>query len=159
MNKYIKMIEEYLSSFIVPALFALPMPALLSAFEKYIFNDWEFLNFLLVFMIIDTSLSWWYHIRNCTFSSKGFSMLFIKIIVYSVLLILAHGFGSFKVNGECVPAIQNFRIFICTTLFIREGISIVENLDKVYPNLLPKSIVKHLKGYLDKQTKRKEECQ
>ena len=58
--------------------------------EKYIFRDWEFLKFLVVLIVIDTLVSWVFHLRKKDFSSKGFAMIMTKLFVYSCLLIVAH---------------------------------------------------------------------
>lgn len=150
-------IQKYLFSFIIPCLMAIPFSWLLEIFERYVFADWEFLRFLIVFMTLDTVVSWWYHIKKKDFSSKGFSMLFVKIIIYSVLLIIAHGFASYTIGGEPIEPLKWFRAFICTALLIRESISIVENLNKIMPGIIPPMVTKYLKGFDEKGRFKKEE--
>jgi phage-related holin len=141
--------KRYILSFAAPLVLAFPLSFIAGFFEKYLFSDWEFLRFLILFMLIDLAASWWYHIRQKDFSSKGFSQLFVKIIVYSILLILSHGFASFTVAGESLEPMTWFRTFICTALLVREAISIVEKLNKIKPGIIPSTIVKYLKGFDD----------
>lgn len=61
------------------------------------------------------------------------------------------------VNGEPVEVFDWFRTFICTALLVREGISIVENLNKIKPGLIPKIITKYLKEFDEKGIYKKEE--
>ena len=139
--------RKYLMSFAWPALLAIPISAITGVIEKYLFADWDFLWFLIIFMTIDTLTSWWYHIKNKSFSSKGFARLFTKIIIYSILLILAHGFAAHTVNGETIEPLKWFRTFICTALMVREGLSIIENLNKIMPGIIPPMITKYLNDF------------
>lgn len=143
----IQALQKYLFSFIIPCLVSVPFSWLVELFERYIFADWEFLRFLIVFMTLDTVVSWWFHIKQRSFSSKGFSMLFVKIIIYAVLLIIAHGFASYTIGGEPVEPLKWFRSFICTALLIREAISIVENLNKIMPGIIPRRITRYLNDF------------
>lgn len=140
-------LQKYMFSFLIPCLIAIPFSWLFDLFERYIFADWEFLRFLIVFMTLDTVVSWWYHIKQRDFSSKGFSRLFVKIIIYSVLLIIAHGFATYTIAGEQVEPLKWFRSFICTALLIRESISIVENLNKIMPGIIPPIITRYLNDF------------
>jgi len=142
--------KKYAFSFALPCVVAAPASLVLDMFQKYIFSDWEFLRFLIVFMALDTLVSWWYHILKKTFSSRGFSQLFVKIITYSILLILAHGFAAYTVGGETFEPLKWFRAFICTALLVREGISIVENLNKIKPGIIPTTISKYMKDFNEK---------
>lgn len=142
--------RKYALSFIFPVWLSLPLASILSVIEKYLFADWEFLKFLVVFMAIDTFSSGWYHIQKKDVSSKGFSRLFTKIIIYSILLVIAHGFASYTVGGVPAEPLKWFRSFICTALLIREGLSIVENLNKVMPGIIPPIIAKYLRDFDEK---------
>ena len=150
MRKTFYNMRKYAASFIMPVLVSIPLSPLIGIVEKYLFADWEYLKFLIIFMIIDTLASWWYHFKKKDFSSKGFSQLFTKIIIYSLLLIIAHGFASYSIGGETIEAMKWFRTFICTALLVREAISIVEKFDKIKPGIIPESITKRLKSFEDK---------
>ena len=147
MKEYLLKTRAYATSFVIPLLLAIPIAPIVARIEKYLFSDWEFLKFLILFMTIDTLVSWWYHIKQKTFSSKGFAQLFTKIIIYSLLLILSHGFAVHTIGGETLDPLKWFRTFICTALMVREGISIVENMNKIKPGIIPPAITKYLKGF------------
>lgn len=146
-NKYINKTKKYAASFFIPFMAAIPLYPAVAIIEKYLFSDWEFLKYLIVFMTIDTLTSWWYHIREKSFSSKGFARLFTKIIIYSILLIIAHGFAAHTVSGEIIEPLKWFRTFICTALMVREGLSIIENLNKIMPGIIPPAITKYLNDF------------
>lgn len=147
MRNLLRKMRRYATSFVLPVILAIPLSTIFSVIEKYVFADWEFLKFLIVSMTIDTGTSWWYHIKQRTFSSKGFAQLFTKIIIYSILLIVAHIFGAYTVNGESFEQMKWFRTFICTALIVRESISIVENVNKIKPGIIPEKIARYLKDY------------
>jgi toxin secretion/phage lysis holin len=149
--------RKYLHSFIPPVIISIPLSILVELFEKYIFSDWDFLRFLVVFLILDTLTSWWYHIREKDFSSKGFAQLFVKLIIYSILLIVAHVFTGYTIQSNPEVVFDWFGTFICTALLVREGISIVENLNKIKPGLIPKIITKYLKDFDEKGIYKKEQ--
>jgi len=148
---------KYMYSFLIPVFVSLPVNIFLGLFEKYIIGDWEFLKHLTVIVAVDTILSWIYHFKNKSISSKGFSMLFIKIMSYAVMLILANTARNIDTGvytdhgGEWVAS------FICWALFMREGLSIVEKLSLLDVNIVPKQILKYFRVFnendIDKDTK------
>lgn len=146
--------NKYLYSFILPFSLAIPFSMLVVPLsmiyplvEKYMFADWEYVKFLMIFVIIDTLTSWWYNIKNKSFSSIGYSLIFKKIIIYSILLILAHGLATHTIDGEILGPLKWCRTFICTALLIREAISIIENLNKIMPGIIPEKITSYFKDF------------
>lgn len=148
MKEKLKQLRSYMTSYYWPLFLATPLAPIVDLFEKYVFSDWEFVRFLIILIAIDTLLSWGYHLFiERDFSSKGFSQIFMKLIVYSILLILAHVMSSYRVNGEPSTTLIWMRSLICTALIIRESISIVEKLVKLNPKLVPSFILKYLKEF------------
>ena len=94
-------IREYVMSLYFPVLLSIPISFsnTTSFIEKYVFRDWEFLKYLMILIVIDTLVSWVYHIKNKDFSSKGFSMIITKLFIYSAILIVSHVMGNFTVEG------------------------------------------------------------
>jgi phage-related holin len=115
--------------------------------KKYIFRDWEFLKFLVVLIVIDTLVSWVFHLRKKDFSSKGFAMIMTKLFVYSCLLIVAHVLGGYTIDGQVTTTFTWFRSLMSTALIVRESVSIVENAGKISPNLVPSWIRKYLRDF------------
>lgn len=145
--RFIRNVKLYMNSFILPITIALPISPIVDMVEKYIFGDWEFLKYLVVLICIDTLISWIYHIIHKDFSSKGIGMIFIKLIVYASLLIVGHVLGHFTIDGQESITFTWFRSLMCTALLVRESISIIENVGKLNPNLVPLQIRKILKDF------------
>lgn len=101
----------------------------------------------MILIVIDTLVSWVYHIKNRDFSSKGFAMIITKLIIYSALLIVSHVLGNFTIEGGSIESYAWFKSIICNALIIRESISIVENSSKLCPNLVPSRIKKYLADF------------
>jgi phage-related holin len=151
--------RNYLYSFYLPVLLSVPLScASITAFiEKYVYNDWEFLKYLSILIIIDTVISWVYHLKKKDFSSKGFGMIFTKILIYSGMLIVSHVIGNFTVEGGNVEIYTWFRSVVCNALIIRESISIIENSAKISPTLVPARIRKYLADFDENGSPKKTE--
>lgn len=128
---------------------ALPLNVILNVdfFRIYVFSDWEFVKWLAVLMVVDTALGIIKHWFTKDISSKGYGMVGKKLIVYSAVMILAHVLSSFTVNNLPVTTLQWFGSFGCTVLMVREGLSIIENIEAILPGFFPKSIVSRLKDF------------
>ena len=140
-------LTSYIGSYAYPLLFAIPISPLVNWFEKYVFHDWEFVKYLVVLIVIDTLISWIYHIKEKDFSSKGFGMIIVKLFSYTALLCLGHILSAYTIQGNEVTTFTWINSLICTSLLIREGISIVENISKLNPNLVPTWFRKLLKDF------------
>ena len=140
-------IKAYLGSFCYPLLVAIPLSPIVDWIEKYIFRDWEFLKFLVVLIVIDTLVSWVFHLTKKDFSSKGFAMIITKLFVYSCLLIVAHVLGGYTIDGQITTTFTWFRSLMSTALIVRESVSIVENAGKISPNLVPSWVRKYLRDF------------
>lgn len=136
-------------SFYIPIVVAVPITPIMGYFEKYVFGDWMFLNYLVVLIVLDTLIGFVYHIMKKDFSIEGFEKILIKLICYGCALIVAHNLSSFKVLGSPVSGFEWFRVTICAALMVREGLSIINNIQKIYPDILPPRIRKYLKYYDD----------
>lgn len=126
---------------------AIPISPVLELVEKYVFGDWEFVKYLAVLVVIDTVLGIVKHYQRHDISSRAYGMIAKKILVYSVVMIVAHVIASFTVEGNTVDSLSWFRYFACSVLMVREGISILENTESIYPGFLPKSIVRRLRDF------------
>ena len=54
-----KYMRKYLYSYYWPFVIAIPIAPIMDWIEKYLWNDWEFLNWLVIFIVIDTMTSIW----------------------------------------------------------------------------------------------------
>ena len=85
--------------------------------------------------------------RSHNISSKGFSMVFQKFIVYTCALVTTHALVHFTVNNKTVVVFQWFDYVIFSGIMVREAISIFENIAVIDPNAFPKKILKYLKDF------------
>lgn len=118
---------------------------LIAFLETYVFDDWEFLLFLLILITGDTILgfinAWQKHLLH----SKGFGQILWKLFAYCSVLIVTHVLTHYRVDG-----VQNY-IFLWfddtayAAMVLREAISILENIGLIYPGLVPKWILSRLK--------------
>lgn len=136
-----------MKTYCMPFLISIPVSPVLDWLEKYFWNDWEFLRWLMILIIIDTVTSIWYHFRHRDLSSNGFARLPMKLIVYGLLLIVANILCSFTIQGETQSTYTLFRTVVCNALIIREGTSICENLMKLYPQYVSPKIRKYLNKF------------
>lgn len=138
---------SYIGSYMYPLLLAVPISPIVHWFEKYVFHDWEFIKYLVVLIVIDTLISWIYHIREKDFSSKGFGMILTKLFSYTALLSLGHILSSYTIKNDEITTFTWINSLICTSLLIREGISIIENVSKLNSNLVPTWLRKLLRDF------------
>mgnify|MGYP005753453697 CR=1 FL=1 len=128
---------------------SVPLSPLVFFIEKYFFNDWVFLQGLLILMAIDFlwgfSLAW----RAHTISQQGFAKLGKKLSEYATLLVLGHVLLNARSGGEPLPVFAYFTVAIHSYLMVREAISILEKIAKSNPGLVPKWILDRLKIYRD----------
>lgn len=147
--RHINRFKNYIYSFYFPIFLSIPISFSNTTLfiEQYVFRDWEFLKYLMILIVVDTLVSWVYHIKNRDFSSKGFAMIITKLIIYCALLIVSHVLGNFTIEGGSIESYAWFKSIICNALIIRESISIVENTSKLCPNLVPSRIKKYLADF------------
>ena len=112
--------------------------------RTYLFDDWQFLGFLLTLVVVDTVTGVLRSWKAQQVSSRAFSRIFTKIMVYLSLLILAHVMTSFTIKGEVNVLFRWFDTFIYCAMMAREALSVLENLATVAPELVPKVLLKRL---------------
>lgn len=64
-------------------------------FERYVFNDWDFLGFLTSVLVVDTITGVIKHAQKYTLSLNGFMRLFVKMTVILGALIVTHATAHF----------------------------------------------------------------
>ena len=120
---------------------------LIRFFECYIFDDWQFLMFMLILIIVDSILGFWRALKINSVSSKGFGMIFKKLFIYMALLILSHVLVNFKIEGKPSLIFMWFDDLVYSAILLRESISILENVANIYPNAVSKLILEKLKDF------------
>lgn len=117
---------------------------------KYIYQDWEFFKWIVVAISIDTLVSLVKHWMHKDISSEEFWHKFAKkIFVYIMLLILSNLVNNYTVNGHLIGSTQWIGEYLCVFMLLREGISIMENVNAIMP-VVPAWLLRRLKDFNDK---------
>lgn len=127
---------------------ASPLWSLLSStLKKYVFDDVEYLKFLGVVIICDTTLGLYKAWKEHRISSKGFSMVINKFVVYSAALITTHVLEHYTIRGKTNIVFGWLDSVVFCAIMAREAISIFENISILQPGLFPKWILKRLSQF------------
>jgi hypothetical protein len=114
-------------------------------FNKYFISDWEFVGYLGVMVVIDTILGVGIALKDNDFSSGGFSGFFVKVVVYTALLVCVNILTGFTIKGEHPGYLDLTDDVLYGGIIIRESISVIEKAGKIRPGLVPPWIAKRLK--------------
>lgn len=117
--------------------------------ETYFFNDWEFLKFLLVAMVVDWVWGFRMAWRSRTVSLEGFQKFGKKLAEYGTLLVLGHILLNARSGGEPIAVLSYFTTTIHGYLLVREALSILEKIAQISPKLVPDWLLDRLKVYRD----------
>jgi toxin secretion/phage lysis holin len=133
-----------------PVLIAVAWSSIASLFNTYIFDDWSFLVYLVILIVLDTILGIWKAFKYGIISSSKFGGLVIKSVLYAFFLVVVHNLTNFS-NNEVTKSIFIWVEELCyAALLVREAISIIENIGAIKPDLLPSWILKRLKTFDEK---------
>jgi phage-related holin len=122
--------------------------AISAIFNKYIFADWDFGFVLALFVLLDTSTGIWKAWKLKRVSSHKLGGVFTKIVLYAVVLMVVHGLTNFS-GGDRLLWVKDG---VYLGLLVREGLSILENVSRINPNLVPKWLLVRLSEF-DEQGK------
>lgn len=104
-------------------------------FERYVFNDWDFLGFLTSVLVVDTITGVIKHAQKHTLSLNGFMRLFIKMTVVLGALIVTHATAHFD------PENTEFAIYTETVghaaVMIYISLSALRNIHELSGGKLP----------------------
>ncbi len=123
----------------------LPKPAQLATIAgalvtRYLFSDWEFLVFLLVFVALSGVTGFVADFHEGKLSRAAFRRFLNKIFIYSILLIMAHGLTHFKIQEVVNWLFKTIDSVIYTGLMANEAISIISNVTRIDPELIPPAV-------------------
>ena len=114
--------------------------------EKYIFSDWEFLNFLFVMICADTMSGLIKAATQKNINSRAMGGMFNKIIVYFLALITTHNLSSF--GGHASGLMFGWmNAVVYSAIMVREAVSIFENISIVQPDIFPKRLLAYLQQF------------
>ena len=131
----------------LPFLLAFTWSAIAGLFNTYIFNDWSFLVYLVIMIMIDTILGVWKAFKYGNLSSARFGGLVIKSVLYAIFLVVIHNLTNFSTNDVTKSIFMWVEELCYAALLVREAISIIENIGAIKPDLLPVWILKRLKSF------------
>jgi len=134
----------------LPFLLAFTWSGIAGLFNTYIFNDWSFLVYLVIMIMIDTILGVWKAFKYGKLSSARFGGLVIKSVLYAIFLVVIHNLTNFSTNDVTKSIFMWVEELCYAALLVREAISIVENIGAIKPDLLPVWILKRLKSFDEK---------
>ncbi|MFO7825432.1 MAG: phage holin family protein [Cyclobacterium sp.] len=126
---------------------ALLFTPILFFFQTYIFNDFDYLKWLVVLISLDTLLGFGLAISRREIDKDRFGDILIKIIVYSSCLVVGHVLENFTVSGDTIPGGNYMKLLIYAAIVIKEAISVLDNAGKISKKLVPKFILERLKGF------------
>lgn len=115
--------------------------------EKYIFDDWVFVTFLGILILMDTFFGIYLGLKNRNISHKKFSKLMEKLLVYGSLLIITHIILNYSMDGSQNVFFQWVDNIMYAGIVCNESISILEKLIKIKPNKVPKFIKKRMESF------------
>jgi hypothetical protein len=115
--------------------------------EKYVFNDWQFLVFLMVMITCDSVIAIVCHWKNRSLSNKGFAKLFIKVIIYTCFLTATHALRYYTIEGIPNSIFTWVDYFCYSAIMLREFMSILEGIACLNPNIIPAWVMKRFKAF------------
>jgi len=122
--------------------------------NKYIYSDWQFATWLLLIVVIDTATGMWASKKQgVKASSDGFKPTVEKLAIYGIFMIVIHLVSRFEVDGRSFEQFQYFRYVGYGSMMVREGWSVMENINVIHPGLVPKKITDTLKKFNSKEEK------
>lgn len=129
---------------IIASIFTLPISEF---FSRYIFDDWQFLIFLVLLISLDTLTGVIKAWKLKVVSSDGFVGVMLKTFVYAVFVIVLHIMESFSDKEAVQTAFNWVGTLGYSAVIVRESISIIENLGVIYPTAIPTWILARLKRF------------
>jgi phage-related holin len=126
---------------------SVPLTGIIKFIETYVYNDWSFLISLFILIALDTATGLIKAVVMKNFQSAKIGKIAVKITLYGIALICIHVLTNFTVNGEHPPLIGWFDDFAFSLLMLREGVSVLENIAIIKPDLLPKKLLTYLKEF------------
>lgn len=117
-----------------------------SFFLKYVFDDFEFANFLLWAIILDTVLGVFLAIRRKDIDTDAFGKMAEKIVIYAIILSFGHLVSNYTIDGQRELTFIMVKNTLYSGMIIREGISIMSMAGRRYPGLF-KNVLKYFRSY------------
>lgn len=128
---------------------ALPL-SVVADLLKYVFQDWEFAKWIAVAVLLDTMLGLVKAFIHKDISSDEFwNKFWKKMLAYISLMILSNILTNYTVGGDVVGTTVWMGTYICVYMMVREGISVLENINSIIP-IVPTWLLKRMKDFNEK---------
>lgn len=121
--------------------------SLTTYFETYIFQDWEFAQYLIIPVVLDTLLGVYMAKKQNKFSWGELDNVVDKLISYVSILVLVHVMTSFTVDAKVVTFFHWMRVSVFSGLMAKEGYSILKNLASLNHSYVPTWLLKKFKEF------------
>lgn len=132
-------------------ILAFGLAPIFSVIEKYFWDDWSFLMFMVILVAIDTASGMLFAFKEHKFSSKKMQSLLIKIVVYGLTLITVHIMSAFTVKNQPNSIMSDILPYLDSVMYsflvFREVLSINENFGKLGYPMLPKFVLKRFEDF------------
>lgn len=149
MKYELNLIAIYLKQLFLHPVLTLIMSTSIFFIEKYLFDDWQFIMFLMILVALDTITGIWAAFLKNKISSKTFGKVITKLIVYGIALIVSHSLINYQISESKNELFGWIDSLVYAAIMVREAISVFENLGKISPGLIPSWILKKLKDFDD----------
>jgi hypothetical protein len=116
-------------------------------FEKYIFQDWGFIAYLVVPIILDTLIGTYRAHKQGKFKWGNFGKIIDKLITYTTILILVHVMTSFTIGDTTITVFKWMRVTVFSALMAKEGYSILRNLAAMNKGYVPYWLLKKMEQF------------
>lgn len=130
-----------------PFLIAWSWATFATFFQTYIFNNWSFLIYLTIAVVIDTILGVWKAVKHNQVSSAKMGGFVVKVVLYGLFLVMVNSLSNFSSANWSKLFFSYIQESCYAAVMIREAISIIENIGAIKPDLLPKWILKKLRSF------------
>lgn len=129
-------------------IIAIPFSSIAEFIAKYVYHDTDYLMFLGVLVVVDTTLGVIKHWIAHDVSSKRFADFWQKLIIYPAILIMSHVLMACKIQ-QSAPLIEVswFGNICCSLMLAREALSIVENIEAIHHGFFPAWLIRRLKDF------------
>lgn len=109
---------------------------------KYLWNDWQYVGFLVTLIIIDTILGMLASKigRGEPITSTKMTGMILKVIIYFCYLVAVNVAMNFTVDGAKLNLFEFLKVALYTSPILRELKSIDENLLTLGYSIFPKSL-------------------
>ena len=149
----INTLYEYLSSMFTKGstVFAVWFAIFAELFSKYIFDDWKFVGFLFVLVMLDTFFGTWKVIKYDGWRALSLTQgerFIVKVFLYFGVLVLSHVLTSFTIHDKPNFLFTWIDVVLYGYMVAKEALSVARNINAIDPAYVPPFILKRLNKFM-----------